>query len=189
MPFRFQRLDVPDLILIEPTVFADQRGFFMETYKSSEFAAYGIDGEFVQDNFSRSARGVLRGLHYQRPPAAQAKLVTVLRGEVFDVAVDIRRDSPYYRQWAGVMLSDQNHRLLYIPPGFAHGFCVLSEEASFAYKVTAEYAPQFDTGIRWNDPEIGVQWPISAPELSPKDAQLPLLRDAGADFSYPVDDA
>jgi len=184
MPFRFQRLAIPDVILVEPRTFGDERGFFMETYKRSEFASHGIPGEFVQDNLSHSTQGVLRGLHYQRPPAAQGKLVMALRGEVFDVAVDIRRGSPTYRHWVGVTLSEKNHRMLYIPEGFAHGFCVLSEAADFAYKVTAEYAPELDAGIRWDDPSIRVKWPISDPHLSPRDARLPLLQDAGVDFVY-----
>jgi dTDP-4-dehydrorhamnose 3,5-epimerase len=184
MPFRFQRLDVPDVMLIEPRTFKDQRGFFMETYKRSEFAANGVTGEFVQSNYSHSIRGTLRGLHYQKPPQAQGKLVMALTGEIFDVAVDIRRGSPSYGQWVGVALSGRNLRMLYVPAGFAHGFCVLSEEAGVIYQVTTEYAPQLDAGILWNDPAIGVQWPISDPLLSPKDAQLPLLREAGGDFTY-----
>jgi dTDP-4-dehydrorhamnose 3,5-epimerase len=184
MPFRFQRLDIPDVILIEPRTFEDQRGFFMETYKRSDFAANGITGEFVQSNYSHSIRGTLRGLHCQKPPRAQGKLVMALRGEVFDVAVDIRRGSPTYGQWVSAILSDENFHMLYIPVGFAHGFCVLSEEADFLYLVTAEYAPELDSGILWNDPAIGIQWPIAEPMLSPKDAQLPLLQDADVDFVY-----
>jgi dTDP-4-dehydrorhamnose 3,5-epimerase len=184
MPFRFQRLDIPDVILIEPRTFEDQRGFFMETYKRSDFAANGITGEFVQSNYSHSIRGTLRGLHCQKPPRAQGKLVMALRGEVFDVAVDIRQGSPTYGQWVSAILSDENFYMLYIPVGFAHGFCVLSEEADFVYLVTAEYAPEFDSGILWNDPAIGIQWPIAEPKLSPKDAQLPLLQDADVDFVY-----
>ena len=184
MPFRFQKLDIPDVILIEPRVFEDPRGFFMETYKKSEFAANGIAGEFVQSNYSHSIQGTLRGLHYQKPPQAQGKLVMALRGEVFDVAVDIRRGSPTYSRWVGAILSDENFHMLYIPPGFAHGFCVLSAEADFVYLVTAEYAQELDSGIRWNDPKIGVQWPVAKPMLSTKDTQLPLLEDAGVDFVY-----
>jgi dTDP-4-dehydrorhamnose 3,5-epimerase len=184
MPFRFQRLDIPDVILIEPRTFNDQRGFFMETYKRSEFVANGISEEFVQGNYSHSIRGTLRGLHYQKHPQAQGKLVMALKGEVFDVAVDIRRGSPTYGRWIGTILSDQNLHMLYVPVGFAHGFCVLSEEADFLYQVTAEYAPKLDRGIVWNDPAIGIQWPISDPVLSSKDAQLPLLREADADFVY-----
>lgn len=179
MPFRFERLEIPEVILIEPKVFSDERGFFMETYKYSNFAAFGIKERFVQDNHSRSVKGVLRGLHYQRPPKAQGKLVRVLVGEIFDVAVDIRKGSPTYGKWVGVMLSAENRWMLYIPPGFAHGFCVLSEEAEVTYKVTEEYSPEHDAGIIWNDPEIGIDWPVEQPILSAKDAGLPPLRAVG----------
>ncbi len=184
MPFQFQRMDIPDVVRIEPRSFRDQRGFFMETFKRSEFVAHGIAGEFVQSNYSHSVRGALRGLHYQKQPQPQGKLVMVLRGEVFDVAVDIRKGSPTYGQWVGTVLSDRNFHLLYIPVGFAHGFCVLSEEADFVYQVTAEYAPELDRGILWNDPTIGIEWPVSEPMLSDKDARLPLLRNADVDFVY-----
>lgn len=184
MPFRFERLSIPDVILIEPQIFGDQRGFFLEMYKRSEFLANGIKEEFVQDNFSHSTRGVLRGLHYQRPPRAQAKLVTVLRGTVFDVVVDIRKGSPTYGQWVGITLSDQRRQMLYVPVGFAHGFCVLSEEADFAYKVSTEYAPELDSGILWNDPALGIPWPIDEPVLSSKDLHLPRLCEAPVDFVY-----
>jgi len=176
MPFNFTRLAIPDVILIEPTVFPDERGFFMESYKYSEFAAFGIKEHFVQDNHSRSVKGVLRGLHYQRQPKAQGKLVRVVVGEIFDVGVDIRQESPTYGKWVGEVLSAENKRMLYIPPGFAHGFCVLSEVAEVLYKTTEEYAPEYDAGIRWNDPEIGIEWPIEHPILSEKDAALPMLR-------------
>ncbi len=185
MPFTFTRLAIPDVILVEPRVFGDARGFFLETYKHSAFAEAGIPPHFVQTNHSHSTRGVLRGLHYQKLPAAQGKLVMAVRGEIFDVAVDIRRGSPTYGQWVGERLSAANHRLLYIPPGFAHGFCVLSEEADVIYQVTAEYAPEHDRGIRWNDPEIGIAWPIAAPILSPKDATQPLLHEADNNFVWP----
>jgi len=162
MPFTFTRLAIPDVVLIEPRVFPDERGFFMESYKYSEFAAFGIKEHFVQDNHSRSKKGVLRGLHYQRPPKAQGKLVRVVVGEIFDVGVDIRlaraiekdgsiaraKGSPTYGKWVGERLSAENKRMLYIPPGFAHGFCVLSEEAEVLYKTTEEYAPEYDAGIR-----------------------------------------
>ena len=184
MPFRFTRLEIPDVVSIEWTSYLDVRGSFAEIYRQSEFEAHGIRGPFVQDNRSRSVRGVLRGLHYQKPPAAQAKLVTVLRGEIFDVAVDIRRGSPTYGRWVGTVLSEEDGRMLYIPEGFAHGFCVLSEVADVLYKVTAEYAPELERGIRWDDPDIGIRWPISDPILSEKDASLPFLREADHDFSY-----
>lgn len=184
MPFQFRRLEIPELVLVEPRRFEDQRGFFVETYKRSEFVAHGIAELFVQDNYSRSARGVLRGLHFQKPPHAQGKLVMAVSGEVFDVAVDIRLGSPTYGRWVGEVLSAENGRMLYVPPGFAHGFCVLSEVADFVYKVTDEYAPECDAGILWNDPAIGIDWPIAEPIVSPKDDQLPLLEQAEAGFVY-----
>lgn len=184
MPFEFERLRIPEVVLVKPKVFADERGFFLETYKHSDFAAAGIEARFVQDNRSRSLRNVLRGLHYQNPPQAQGKLVSVVLGEVFDVAVDIRRDSPTYGEWVGATLSSENGHALYVPPGFAHGFCALSEVAEVSYKVTCEYSPEHDAGVRWDDPEIGVNWPVEAPALSEKDAQLPRLRDADNRFDY-----
>ena len=159
----------------------------METYKRSDFQEHKIPPDFLQDNHSFSkGRGVLRGLHYQKAPAAQGKLIRCARGEIFDVAVDIRKGSPTYRKWVGVSLSEENHRMVWIPPGFAHGFCVLSTEASITYKVTQEYAAQLDRGILWNDPDIGIQWPVAEPILSAKDALLPLLKDADNDFMYGV---
>jgi len=184
MPFRFERLDIPEVILIEAKAFEDPRGFFMETYKHSEFKTAGILQNFLQDNYSHSVKNVVRGLHYQKNPHSQGKLVSVIQGEIFDVAVDIRRDSPTYGKWVGVVLSSKNRRLLYVPEGFAHGFCVLSDEADVVYKVTLEYAPESDRGILWNDPAISVQWPTDRPVLSAKDAQLPLLKDADNNFSY-----
>ena len=184
MSFQFQRLEIPDVVLIEAHAFKDQRGLFMESYKKSAFSANGIHDTFVQDNYSHSRRGVLRGLHYQKPPMAQAKLVTALTGEIFDVAVDIRRGSPTYARWVGKVLSAEDCRLLYIPVGFAHGFCVLSEEADVLYKVTAEYAPELDRGVIWDDLEIGIRWPINDPMVSPKDAELPPLHLADNDFRY-----
>lgn len=178
MPFQFKRLELPEVILIEAQHFADDRGFFLEAYRLSEFIAHGIPQTFVQDNRSYSGRGVLRGLHYQKQPKAQGKLITVLRGRIYDVAVDIRVDSPTYGRWVGLELAADSFRMLYIPEGFAHGFCVLGKEADLLYKVTEEYAPELDRGIYWNDPEIGIQWPNPNPILSAKDAQLPLLRDA-----------
>jgi dTDP-4-dehydrorhamnose 3,5-epimerase len=186
MAFKFERLVIPDVVLIKAQAFEDQRGLFMESYKRSDFSANGIHDNFVQDNYSHSLRGVLRGLHYQKHPQAQAKLVTVFRGEIFDVAVDIRRGSPTYAQWLGRVLSAQNGCLLYLPVGFAHGFCVLSEEADVVYKVTAEYAPELDRGIIWNDPEIDIRWPVHNPTVSPKDAKLPSLKSSDNDFLYGV---
>lgn len=183
MPFEFSRLAIPEVILVEAKGFPDERGFFMEAYKRSVFSANGVAGPFVQDNYSHSVRGVLRGLHYQTRPKAQGKLVMVIRGSVFDVAVDIRKSSDTYGQWVGEELSSDNRRMLYVPQGFAHGFCVLSEEADVFYKVTEEYAPDLDRGIIWNDPDIAIKWPITEPSVSPKDARLPLLRDADHDFA------
>lgn len=184
MPFRFRQTEIPDVVLIEPVVFEDSRGFFMETYKRSAFAAYGLPEFFVQDNYSCSRKAVLRGLHYQNPPKAQAKLVMILRGEIFEVAVDIRRGSPTYRKWVTVVLSAKDRSMLYIPVGFAHGFCVLSDEADILYKVTEEYAPEYERGICWDDPALGVPWPIRAPLLSPKDADLPSFDEADHNFVY-----
>jgi len=178
MSFKFQTAEIPEIVLVEALNRRDERGFFMETYKMSEFAAHGIPYTFVQDNLSHSVRGVLRGLHYQNHPKAQGKLVMVLRGQIFDVAVDIRHGSPTYGRWVGVTLAAGDSRMVYVPVGFAHGFCALSEEADVLYKVTEEYAPDLDRGIVWNDPDIGIRWPVADPLLSRKDAQLPLLRDA-----------
>jgi dTDP-4-dehydrorhamnose 3,5-epimerase len=175
MSFKFQRSEMPEVVLVEASSFGDERGFFMEMYKMSQFSAHGIPHIFVQDNLSHSVHGVLRGLHYQNHPKAQGKLVMVLRGQIFDVAVDIRRGSPTYGRWVGVTLAAGDLCMLYVPVGFAHGFCVLSEKADVLYKVTEEYAPELDRGIVWNDPDIGIRWPIAQPILSPKDAQLPLL--------------
>lgn len=185
VPFTFRHLAIPEVVLVEARAFADERGFFVETYKRSEFTANGITEAFVQDNFSHSVRGVLRGLHFQKNPAAQGKLVAAIRGEILDVAVDLRRGSPTFGRWVAETLSDGNHRLLYVPPGFAHGFCTLSDEADVVYKVTAEYSPDNDRGIRWNDPDIGVEWPMARPLLSPKDAAHPTSGDADINFTYP----
>jgi dTDP-4-dehydrorhamnose 3,5-epimerase len=184
MPFSFESTTLPGVMLIETKLFSDNRGFFTESYKHSDFSQAGIPEIFVQDNFSFSVRGVLRGLHYQKAPYAQAKLVFVTRGEIFDVAVDIRKQSPTYGQWTGAALSGDSGRMLYIPCGFAHGFCVLSPEAYVTYKVTAEYNPALDRGIIWNDPDVQIAWPVKDPLLSPKDAGLPFLRDADNDFVY-----
>ncbi len=162
---------LPGVLIIEPRVFGDARGFFLESWNRQNFADAGLDLDFVQDNHSRSARGVLRGLHYQLENP-QGKLVRVTQGAVFDVAVDIRRSSPHFGKWVGVELSAENHRMLWIPPGFAHGFLVLSETADFLYKCTTLYHPPSDRGIRWDDPDIGIAWPDVglAPLLSAKDA-------------------
>jgi dTDP-4-dehydrorhamnose 3,5-epimerase len=184
MPFTFKKLDIPEVILIEPEIFPDERGFFMETYKYSDFIPMGFKEHFVQDNFSQSARGVLRGLHFQKNPNAQGKLVQCVRGHIFDVAVDIRRGSPTFGRWVGMELSEENKRILYIPSGFAHGFVVLSENAAVVYKCTKEYVSRDDRGIIWNDPDINILWPVKDPVLSEKDASLPLLKDADNNFEY-----
>jgi len=167
---------LPGALILEPQVFGDARGFFYESYNKAKWIEAGIDADFVQSNVSRSARGVLRGLHYQWPNP-QGKLVNVLEGEVYDVAVDIRRGSPTFGQSVGVMLTADNHRHFWLPEGFAHGFCVLSEFATFTYQCTALYDPKVDAGIRWNDAALGIDWPISAPLLSDKDGRTPLLGD------------
>jgi len=183
MPFKFKKLEIPDVILIEPVVFTDERGFFIETFKASDFKANNISYEFVQDNHSKSRKGVLRGLHYQLKPMEQGKLVRCIKGKIWDVAVDIRKGSPWYRKWVGVELSEKNKLMLWIPPGFAHGFIAL-EDAEVIYKCTKEYAPQYDRGIIWNDPELAIHWPIKNPILSLKDANLPNLKDAENNFEY-----
>ena len=175
---RFTPLSIPEVVLIEPKVFGDSRGFFLESFKQDLFnEATGTNYEFIQDNHSRSSKGVLRGLHYQLPPYAQGKLVRVITGAVFDVAVDIRRSSPTFGKWVGAELTAENHKQLWIPPGFAHGFVVLSDTADFVYKTTAYYAPQTDRGVLWNDAEIGIEWPeLEIPfSLSDKDQKQPVL--------------
>lgn len=170
-------IDAPlsGLIIIEPRTFTDSRGYFFEMYQQERYQALGIP-PLVQDNASRSKKGVLRGLHYQLPHA-QGKLVGVTRGEVWDVVVDIRQSSPTFGKWFGITLSEENHRQMYIPPGFAHGFCVLSQEADFYYKCTDYYTPSAEQGIRWDDPEIAISWPIEKPILSPKDEIYPSLKE------------
>lgn len=167
---------LPGCLVIEPVVHGDARGFFYESFHAGKFAAAGLDLAFVQTNVSRSAQGVLRGLHYQWPHS-QGKLVSVLEGEVYDVAVDIRRGSPTFGQWAAAVLSADNKRHFWVPEGFAHGFAVLSEQATFVYQCTALYDREADAGIRWNDAQIGVDWPIAQPSLSDKDQRAPFLSD------------
>jgi len=168
--------ELPEVLLIAPKVFEDERGFFMETWQQARYRGAGLPAGFVQDNLSFSVRGVLRGLHFQHPDD-QDKLIYVLQGEVFDVAVDIRAGSPRFGRWTGVKLSDANRHQLYIPAGFAHGFCVLSETALLAYKCTALYNPRTDAGICWDDSDIGIAWPVRHARLSPKDAAAPRLKD------------
>ena len=169
----------PDILLIEPDVFSDPRGFFIETYHAEKFREHDLPTAFVQDNHSRSARGVLRGLHYQLNNP-QGKLVHAATGEVYDVAVDIRKGSPNFGHWVGAILSEENHHQLYIPPGFAHGFCVLSEQTDFLYKCTELYSPGDEYGIAWDDPDIGIDWPEMDYVLSDRDLRNPGLRDSDA---------
>lgn len=181
MNFKFTKLEIPEIILIEPIFFKDERGFFSEIYKKPLFLKENIP-EFVQDNLSKSKKNVLRGLHYQKNKFSQGKLITVFEGIIFDVAVDIRIGSPTYGKSISKKLSSDNLQLLYIPEGFAHGFCVLSDYALFSYKVTNVYKPENEKGIRWDD--IGINWPISNPILSDRDKKLPKLKDADIDFHY-----
>lgn len=183
MPFEFKTFDISGPVLITPQVFGDDRGFFLELYKHSDFVSAGIKEHLVQDNYSKSAIGVLRGLHYQKNPKAQGKLVMCLKGSIYDVAVDIRKGSSTFGKWVGVELSVENRHMLYVPPGFAHGFQVLSEAAEVLYKCTDEYSPSNDRGVIWNDPFLGITWPLKDPVLSGKDKILPLLRDADNNFS------
>lgn len=171
---------LPGCVIIEPTVFGDDRGFFFETWNADRYGEHGLPTNFVQSNVSASAKGVLRGLHYQWPNP-QGKLVSVLEGEVYDVAVDIRRGSPNFGRWSAVVLSAENKRQFWIPEGFAHGFAVLSERAIFSYLCTAQYDKAADAGVRWDDEMIGIDWPISEPLLSEKDAKAPFLGDVGPD--------
>ncbi|HSP33864.1 MAG TPA: dTDP-4-dehydrorhamnose 3,5-epimerase [Thermoanaerobaculia bacterium] len=170
---------LPGVLLLQPKVYRDDRGFFLESYRADRFRAAGIPDTFVQDNHSRSQKGVLRGLHYQEPNA-QGKLVRCTRGAIFDVAVDIRRGSPHFGKWYGVELNEAKQEMLWVPAGFAHGFCALSDGTDVLYKVTAYYDPKSDRSILWNDPEIGIEWPLRDPRLSPKDAAAPRLKDAVA---------
>ena len=179
MPYTVIPTAIPEVLILEPKVFGDARGFFLESFNARDFAqATGLNVDFVQDNHSKSAKGVLRGLHYQIQHA-QGKLVRVVEGEVFDVAVDLRRSSPTFRRWVGERLSASNHRQLWVPPGFAHGFVVLSESAQFLYKTTDYWYPEHERSLLWNDPAIGIDWPIDVqPLLAAKDAAASLLRDA-----------
>ena len=182
MSFQFKHLNLKDVLLITQQVHTDERGFFKEIFRSSCFKAFGIKSEFTQDNFSKSERGTIRGLHYQKLPAAQAKLVCCLSGMIFDVAADIRRNSPSYGKWTGVMLDAALHNAVFIPEGFAPGFAVLSETAEVFYKTSGEYSPAHDAGIRWDDPDIAITWNVAKPIISKKDLQLPLLKNADNNF-------
>jgi len=169
--------DLPGVLLIDPRVFDDSRGFFMETFHQKKYAEVGIDHSFIQDNYSHSTRGTLRGLHYQLNHP-QGKLVYVITGEIYDVAVDIRRDSPGFGKWTGQYLSDKNRRQIFVPEGFAHGFCVLSETADVLYKTTDLYNPEDERGVLWSDPAIGIDWPVKVPVVSDKDKLFPKLKEA-----------
>lgn len=182
MAFDFIKLEIPDVILVTPKIFTDNRGFFVETYKKSEFISNSIKDDFVQDNHSKSTKGVLRGLHYQKKEKAQSKLVRCISGIIFDVAIDIRKNSSSYGKWVSALLSEENKKMLYIPEGFAHGFLVLSETAEIVYKTGEEYSPENDRGILWSDPQININWNYDNPILSEKDKNLPLLIDADNDF-------
>lgn len=184
MPFEFTKLSIPDVILIKPTIFYDDRGFFLELYRFSDFSLNGIKREFVQDNLSFSKKNVLRGLHYQLNPFAQGKLVSVIKGSIFDVAVDIREGSPYYGRWVSQILTENDRFMLWIPEGFAHGFLSLQDNTVVLYKNTKEYEPSVDKGIIWNDPEIAINWPIKDPILSAKDSKHPLFREAEKNFLF-----
>lgn len=188
MPFDLQHLQLPGVCLVIPVRYKDERGYFAEVYKRTAFLEMGIVAEFAQDNHSYSTKGVLRGLHFQRPPRGQAKLVRAAVGEIYDIAVDLRIDSPGFGRWVGAKLSDRNGHMLYIPDGFAHGFCVLSEEAHVTYKTTSEYSPEHDAGIRWNDPVIGVAWPIENPIVSEKDQVLPFLEEVADSLHFPYEE-
>ena len=177
MPFDFIKQKMEGLVLIEPRVFTDERGYFLESYKKSDFTANGIDYNFLQDNHSLSRKNVVRGLHYQREPKGQGKLVRVMSGSVWDVAVDIRKGSPTFLKWMSFELSGENKEMLFIPPGFAHGFLALTDDVHLVYKCTEEYDAKLDTGLRWNDPDIGVVWPVQNPIISEKDMVLPYVKD------------
>ena len=184
--FNFIQTKIKDLYIIEPKVFGDDRGYFMETYNKKAFEEAGLDMVFVQDNESKSKKGVLRGMHFQTK-FTQGKLVRCTQGEVYDVAVDLRKGSPTYGQWEGVLLSAENKRQFYVPEGFAHGFLVLSDEAVFNYKCTNLYAPEYDGGLLWNDPDVGIEWPLEGIDeiiLSEKDKKQPTLKELDLPFEY-----
>ncbi len=184
MPFTFEAQNIPDVVAVKPKVFQDERGFFAEVYKQTDFAGIGLNKPLAQINHSKSQKNVLRGLHYQKEPAAQAKLVRAIAGEIFDVAVDLRKGSPWYGQWVGVRLNARDFTMLYIPEGFAHGFCILSDTAEVVYYTTHAYSPADERGIMWNDPALNIAWPIKAPLVSAKDSKYPPLASADNDFMY-----
>jgi dTDP-4-dehydrorhamnose 3,5-epimerase len=175
MPFTFEPTELPGVVIIKPKVFKDRRGFFLETYKRSDFAGAGLTIDLVQENHSKSVQGTLRGLHAQREPKAQGKLVRVIQGEVFDVAADVRRGSPTFGKWVGVPLTGRNRWSVFVPAGYVHGFCVVSKTAEVIYKTTDEYAPDLEYGVRWDDPTLAITWPIQNPILSERDKRWPAL--------------
>jgi dTDP-4-dehydrorhamnose 3,5-epimerase len=177
MPFSFQPQAIAGVVLVQPQIFQDERGYFLETFKAAEYRENGIEVDFLQDNYSYSAANVLRGLHFQTNPKAQGKLIQVMQGRIFDVAVDLRLGSPTYKQWLHVVLDDVQHNLLWIPPGVAHGFCVLSPTANIIYKCSEYYSPVTERAIHWNDPELNIAWPVKEPLISPKDAANKPLSD------------
>jgi dTDP-4-dehydrorhamnose 3,5-epimerase len=182
MPRRLET-ELEGVVLLEPEVYGDERGFLLESFSAAGWAELGVEAQFVQDNHSRSRKGILRGLHFQTEPG-QAKLVRCARGRIWDVAVDLRRDSPTYRQWEGHELDDVAHRQLFVPVGFAHGFCVLSDEADVNYKVSSYYDPATEAGIAWNDPAVAVEWPISDPQLSERDKNTPPLAEVADSLPF-----
>jgi len=184
MPFNFRQLNIPEVILIEAKSFSDDRGYFLESFKESDFSSNGINTKFVQDNLSHSVKNVLRGLHFQKNPKAQAKLVTTITGTIFDVAIDIRKGSPTFGKWVGEILSETNHKSLFIPEGFAHGFCVISEIADVHYKVNQEYSAENESGIIWNDPTLNISWPVENPIVTKKDLELPTINNSDNNFTY-----
>lgn len=177
MPFTFEKLELEGVVLVEPRVFPDSRGFFLESFKKSDFINNGIELDFVQDNHSVSQKDVVRGVHFQYEPKAQGKLVRVVRGAVYDVAVDLRPDSPTFKKWIGVELTEENKKMLYVPPGFGHGFASLVDDTHLLYKCTDEYSIEHDGGVMWNDPDINIDWPVENPIISEKDQVLPQLKD------------
>ena len=186
MPFSFIETELQGVILVEPKIFNDERGFFLESFKLSEFKMNNINVDFTQDNHSRSTKGILRGLHFQTAPKQQAKLVRCVQGKIFDVAVDIRPDSKNFKKWFGAELSEENKKMLYIPENFAHGFVVISEQAEVLYKASNEYSFEHDAGIKWDDPEIGIDWKIKNPIISEKDANMPFLSEIKDKLNYRV---
>jgi len=184
MPFEFKVLEIKDVMLITPEVYQDERGFFKETFKDSDFSKMGISIEFLQDSISRSSKNIIRGLHYQKNPKAQAKLVSCVKGTIFDVAVDIRKNSPTYGKWVGAELSEENHQALFIPRGFAHGFVALSDIADVSYKLSEEHSEKDEAGIIYNDPDICIQWPVENPILSKRDRSNPTLKQADNNFEF-----